>query len=253
MAGKVRIFWGCLLVCMSCFGAEEKAHMFTDQQDRTVFARIIRMDERRGLVELELENKRRIKVKPSIFCEKDQVYIKSWIWINTFTSNSGLVFTGKKKTVGSGTKNGGRGVVQELEEVAYNCELKNKSALPYENIKVEYCVFWAQETIDEEGGEVCLKQSYSGRHEIERIGPLAALKFQTDPVTLVQQRLKADYYYESGTPDRQSAKIKGVWVKVFMTTPDGKTTIRDFCEPGDVIKRQKWTAPDDVSKKKKKK
>jgi hypothetical protein len=81
---------GVILISASCFAAKDEFRVFTTQDDRVVSARIINVDRQRGVVELELENKRRKKVKPSVFTEADQAYIHDWNLCKTFMSSSGL-------------------------------------------------------------------------------------------------------------------------------------------------------------------
>jgi hypothetical protein len=251
-----------LVLCSSvCNGVESEYHIFTDLQDRVVTAKIIKLDEQRNLVELERENKRRVKVKPSVFIEADQAYIRACTICSTFMSSSGLRFSGEKEVIEDWSESPAAGVNREFEKNVYNCELKNGSAVAFENIKIEYCVYWVQE-YQQNGEEQRLEQDYSGRYEIPRIEPRSTAKFQTTPVTLVCQSLQGGYYYKEGGSDRQNSKMKGVWVKVSMTPADGKTVFREFGEPASVMKHQVWkapakqeikTAPSGSKKKKKKK
>jgi hypothetical protein len=232
-----------LLLCSGiCNGAESEYHIFTDLQDRVVTAKIIKMDEQRNLVELELENKRHVKVKPSVFIEADQVYIRDWKICSRFMSSSGLRFSGEKEVIEDWSDSPGRGVNREFEKNIYNCELKNGSAVAFENIKIEYCVYWVQES-QKKGEEQRLEKDYSGQLKIPRIEPRSSAKFETTPVTLVCQFLQGGFYWPEGGSDRQNSKMKGVWVKVSMTPANGKTVFREFGEPASVMKHQVWKAP----------
>ena len=230
-------------------------HIFTDGQGRKVTAKIIHVDSRRDVVELELENKRRKKVNPSVFIEADQIYIRDWVICNTFISSSGLRFSAEKEVVEDWSETPATGIIQEFEKNIYNCELKNGSAVAFKNIKVEYCVYWVQE-IQQGGEEECLELDFSGQYDIPGIEPRATARFQTTPVILIDQSLQGGFYYAEGGSDKQDSKMKGVWVKVSMTTAAGKIVTHDFCEPSDVMKRQVWKAPKiskpQESKKKKK-
>jgi hypothetical protein len=226
--------------------AKDGLHIFTDRQDRVVSARIVNLDERRGLVELELENKRRTKVKPSIFIEKDQAYIRDWGIGQAFMASSGLRFSGEKEVIEDWSDSPGTGINQEFEKTVYNCELKNGSSVSFENVDVEYCVFWVQE-VPEASGERRLEKDYSGRYAIPRMEPRSTTDFATDPVTLVYQHLAGGYYYSNGATGKQSSKMKGVWLRVSMTTKSGETYTREFCEPTGVMKHQVWKAPPEIS------
>jgi hypothetical protein len=151
-----------LVLCSSvCIGEEREYYIFTDLQDRVVTAKIVKLDEQRNLVELELENKRHVKVKPSVFIEADQAYIRDWAICSRFMSSSGLRFFGEKEVVEDWSDSPGTGINREFEKNVYNCELKNGSAVAFEDIKVEYCVYWVQET-QQSGDEQRLEKTIQG-------------------------------------------------------------------------------------------
>ncbi|VGO11547.1 hypothetical protein PDESU_00092 [Pontiella desulfatans] len=237
--------WSLLLgvvFCGSIAQGTSKLHIFTSQQGQVVSARIIQVDSQRGLVELELENKQRKKVKPTVFIESDQAYIRDWAIGQAFMASSGFRFKGEKKVIEDWSESGGIGVNREFEKVVYICDLKNGSAYTFENIEVEYCVYWEQE-YPEASGERKERLDYSGRNSINSVAPRTAVAVQTDPVTLVYQYLAGGYYYSNGATGKQSSKMKGVWLKAKLTTESGETFVRDFCEPASVMKQQVWKAP----------
>ncbi len=227
---------GFFILC--CAQANDDVHIFTDQQDRVVAARIIKMDARRGLVELERKDKRRIKVNPSIFIEADQAYIRDWCLGQAFMATSSLRFSGKKRVVDEWEKQS-KGVIRDFKKVAYDCTLKNGSNHSFENITVKYCIYWVQEMITQ-GGEERIDKTYAGQYRIPKIAPREVVEKVTDPVTLMYQHIKGGYYYAGGAPDKQSSKMKGVWLKVSFTTESGETFTRDFCEPTSFMKQKVW-------------
>ena len=227
-----------VFLILYCAQANDDLHIFTDHQDRVVAARILKMDSRRGLVELERENKRRIKVKPSIFIEADQAYIHDWCLGQAFMTAFGLKFSGKKSVVDEWEERSGA-IKRDFKKVSYDCEFKNGSSYIFENLEVKYCVYWVQEMITR-GGEDRLDKTYAGQYEISKMKSHEKVSFLTDPITLMYQHLQGSYYYSGGAPDKQSSKMKGVWLKVSITTESGDTFTRDFCEPADIMKYQVW-------------
>jgi hypothetical protein len=224
-------------------GTQDGFHIFTDLQDRVVTAKIINVDDQRGLVELEMENKRRVKVGPSVFIEKDQDYIRNWRLCESFLSSSGLRFEGEKKVVEDWSENSG-GINREFEKVVYNCTFRNGSSTEFTDLAVDYCVYWEQEVGGKGGGEERMEKDFSGSFQIGRLAPREAVNLATEPVVLLYQHLAGGYYYLGGQTDKQSSKMKGVWLKVSMKSKSGETVTRDFCEPSDVMKRQTWKAPE---------
>jgi hypothetical protein len=239
------LLWG-----YCAFGGE--FHLFTDLKGRSVGAKIIKVDPQRGLVELELENKRRSKVKPSVFIKEDQDYIRDWALGNAFMSSSGLRFKAEKEVVEDWYESGGVGVNRDFEKVVYNCELKNGSLHTYENLEMDYCVYWVQE-VAENNGERRDEKYKSGTIDLRSLQPRQTNDVQTEPVVLLYQHLAGGYYYVDGAPGKQSSKMKGVWVRIKLTTKSGTEYVREFCEPASVMKQQVWHEPKKETNSKKKK
>ncbi len=233
------VCWG---AAASCMGAWDGFHAFTDTQGRAVSAKIVNFDAQRGWVELELENKQRKKVDPAVFSADDQAYIKDWSKAKSLLSTSGLRFAAEKKVVEDWSENT-TGINREFEKVVYDCVFKNGSADILTDLTVDYCVYWMQEEGDRGGGEVALEKDFSGSFTIDRLEPRGTATCATEPVVLLYQHLAGGYYYSGGQTDKQSSKMKGVWLKVSMQGPGGETVVRDFCEPADVMKRLAWKAP----------
>jgi hypothetical protein len=231
-----------LLVSAGYARADGGFHIFTDLQGRSIAAKVFHVDTQRNLVELVLENGRHTKVAPTVFTEADQAYIRDCAIGEAFMASSGLRFSGEKVVIEDWSESGGTGINREFEKVVYKCNFKNGSTVAFDNVEVEYCVFWEQE-YPEASGERREELDYSGRHQIDRLDPRAEVEFQTTPVTLVYQYLQGGYYYSNGATGKQSSKMKGVWLKAYLTTASGETYIREFCEPSTVMKYQVWKAP----------
>jgi hypothetical protein len=221
--------------------ADGQYHIFTDQQDRVVAAKIIKVDALRGLVELELENKRRTKVKPSIFCEKDQAYIRDWQSVKSFNSSSTFKAEMKKKVVESWTEKGT--AQRDFERVVYEIELTNRGGEPLDNLDVAYNVFYEQEHL-KSSGQYTEKNCTKGLIHHARLEARASHSLKTDPLVVYDQHLSGGYDgYVGGLPERQEGDIKGIWVRVSLTTPSGLTAIREFLSPKSLINHQSWEAP----------
>ena len=60
------------------FGGEEYRD-FTDQQGRTIKAKLVSFDSKSGKVTIERDNQREATVPQSIFSNEDQNYINRWV------------------------------------------------------------------------------------------------------------------------------------------------------------------------------
>ena len=71
-------------------------HSFTDLEGRKLEAKILSFDNRSGKIELERQDGKTFKVKPSLFSESDQDYILKWITANQVLSEENLRISFRK-------------------------------------------------------------------------------------------------------------------------------------------------------------
>ncbi len=222
--------------------ASGEFHIFTDGQDRVVTAKIINVDSRRDVVELELENKRRTKVKPSIFIEADQIYICDWESLKRFNSSSMFKVEISKKVIESWTKKGT--AQQDFDRVEYGITLINRGAAPLNNLDVAYNVFYEQEQL-KSSGQYTEKNCVKGRIHHAQLNARTSHTLKAESVVVFDQHLSGGYDgYVGGLPERQEGDIKGIWVKVSMTTPSGASATREFLSPANLKNHQRWKNPD---------
>jgi len=219
----------------------EGFHVFTDKQGRTVSARIIGLNEAKGLVELELPNNERKKVEPSIFSQVDQDYILDWQAINAFEKGSAFKVELNKKVVKNWSEKSS--VQRDFEQVVFEMTLINRGAAALKNLEITYNVFSEQEELTP-AGEHTEDKCQTGRIAVDLLKPRERMVFSTQPVEVYDQHLSAGYDgYVGGLPDRQSGEIKGIWMRVSMTTKSGAIVSRDFVSPDTVKTLKQWQEP----------
>jgi hypothetical protein len=231
-----------LVVTAANSGATDGFRIFTDRQGRAVSAKIINVDAQRGLVELQLENKRRKKIKPSIFCEKDQTYIRDWQSLRMFNSSSSFKVELKKKVVESWTEKGS--VQRDFERVMYEMVLMNRGAEPLENLEVAYNIFYEQEQLAT-SGQYTDKHCTKGRIQREQVAPRSSNTLNSESVVVFDQHLSGGYDgYVGGLPERQEGDIKGIWLRVTLTMPSGASAMREFLSPKSLKSHHSWQEPE---------
>lgn len=241
MQGKMSGIVMGLLLAGICFGGEDGVHVFTDTQNRAVSAKIINVDDLRDLVELEVGGGRRVKVKPSVFSEKDQAYIRDWNTVQTFLSSSGFKLELKKKVIETWSEKGD--VQRDFEKVLFEIVMTNRGKALLENLQVAYNVFYEQEQLNS-GGQYTEKECCMDWISHPGIEPWASATLSTQPVVVFDQHISAGYDgYVGGFPDRQEGDIKGVWVRVFLSTPSGLSAVREFKSPENLNNHCVWKEP----------
>ncbi len=239
MAGLV---WG---MCWSCFSAEDY-RIFTDKEDRAVEAKVVHFDARSGKVTLESRKHRKSTVSISIFSEEDQVYIKEWLSVRNFLSSSKLrISVVKKKEKATDSKSQTR---RPKPPCHYEIRLLPSSGTTFDAIQIEYCIYVnkdrskGDDTLSVISEQIDNIQLVAQKMRIERT---KAVKLFRD----YEAKIETNYSIYSGTTTSTSYNkiseddLKGVCVRVYLTTPSGKILMREICEPSSIAKRYEWKGP----------
>jgi len=246
---RVIIIFCLLLTLVSVCRAADGYRIFTDQQGRAIEARIIKFDPRTNQVEIERTDRRRVKVKPEIFSEKDQTYIRDWQLIKGFMSTSWFKITADKKVAEDWKDRvGSQGAVQRnYEKIVYSVNLQNGSSVALDNMRFEYRIFYEQEQLAP-GGQVTEKHCVGGEEKLDNIGARSKADFVTKPIVIFDQSLTGGYdEYRSGAPTRQEGKLKGFWLKAYMKTESGEVAEREYCSPASLKDHYQWVAAESLS------
>ena len=192
-------FRGIVLVCIFILpGALVQAEMraFELPDGRTIEAEIVSSNSKLGQITLKRVDGRTVSVKPGIFVEKDQQYIREWTSSNAFLSESILrikcddevVKKWKEEETRDITYTGGSiekdftHNVIKYENSAYTFLFKNNSDAPIQNLMLEYCIYYEQSTmVWEEKPNIELK-TFHGKMDIPVVASGGEVSVQTKPV-----------------------------------------------------------------------
>jgi len=237
------LVWG---MCWSCFSAEDY-RIFTDNEDRTVEAKIVKFDARSGKVTLESRKRRKVTVMATIFSEEDQDYIKEWISVRDFLSNSKLRISIVKK---QGKRGNTKNLIQRTKPPChYEIQLMPSLKTSFGRMRIEYCMYIDHD--NKKGKDVLSVETGSFNHFFVVAGKRHSEK--TKEVQLFRYYTKqtdfggADGY--GGTVTSYSYNktaeddLKGIWVRVYLTTPSGRVLMREVCEPASIAKKYEWENP----------
>ncbi|VGO21099.1 hypothetical protein [Pontiella sulfatireligans] len=232
-------------VCASAF-PDEDYRTFTGTDGRGIKAKIVKCDLRSGKVTVERENRRKITVPVDVFSFADQAYIKDWLALQNFLSNSKLrVSVDKRK--------GKAGETSETKRAKppcfYEIQLDNKSGAVFDGIWVEYCMYMNTEgfkgapdklTVEAEKSDV-FKLPVQGKH-LEMTKEVKLFRYYT---------AQTDHSFDSsGYPDSSTSynktfedNMEGIRVRIYLKTPTGNTFMREICDPASVEDKYAWKAP----------
>lgn len=207
-------------MCFSCFSSEEY-RSFTDNEGRTIKAKIIQYDPRTRKVTIERDNRRRFTVSSSAFSESDQVYVEGWFLAQGFLSTYSV--TEKKRKKPSSERNR-----------SYEIKMRSNSKDSLERMWIEYCIYINRDFFD---GSPELRVK-GGRIDPIRLVPQKVLRVETEPVTLEIEGEIIEGYYDSYSNTYSDFfktvsqdYLKGIRVRVYLKTLGGNVFMREVCSP----------------------
>lgn len=209
----------------------------TDTKGRTIEAKLIRFDSRNKTVILERKGRRGATTVPiSVFTQKDQKKIISWSQGQTFLSDSSFAIDVKriKKKSGENASEYG-GMATKSYNHHFNIVLKNKSTTNFENIEVEYVIFYTQEVHFNNRTEMKAEDGTLYEKVSAHVPARSTKELET-------KTIKLQTYRESGFdltwPDLDG-DMHGIIIKLSTKNETGKTITRQIVYPDNLKKR--WT------------
>jgi len=244
----------CLVCCV--IRADEPYRDFHDTQDRTVTAKIIKCDMKKGQVMVEMKDgKRRVTVPLAGFSDKDQTYIKQWYALNESLSESRIKIETKELTLEKRTEEDNSdaadsrsgsyiGNVQEsikYEEIAYEIVLQNRGSAPLKDLRIEYKIYYEQSKTTT-GSPKFVQQIEYATIKIPELVNNKKVSFQTKPVEIYEEETILDpgMYYDM-PPTGAEGEVHGMRARLYITLPSGQEAMREFCEPSSLSEdRYPW-------------
>ena len=118
------------------------------------------------------------------------------------------------------------------EKWGYSVTIENKTFKPLEGIEVQYRQFKLDDT---RKGPGKLK-GVAGSKKIEKLGNGEKFKFDTEPVSLEKEELKAGWTAGDGSSGKVKDVLSGIWLRV---VKDGET-VYETQIPSDLKNKAKW-------------
>lgn len=239
------------------YGQAGEFRDFTSSDGRTVRAQIVDYNGATGTVEVELENGKRTRVKPTVFSAEDQAYIQDWIKGQSIMSDSLLKvscsekLTEKWKDEEDGQVHYGGGEyetetvsVTKFERYTYELKLENRNAFPLENLTIKYRICYEQSEHNRDRKAIPAKKYKTGSLKIDRIEAKSKQVVTTDSVVLSCKQFTGDLIYSRGDPEKTDGRIDGIWLKIIMRLSSGETVEREVVDPKNIAKIYQWDGRD---------
>ena len=239
MQKSIIFIWMSLLVCAAWAGDEYRD--FTNTKGQTVRGRIVSFDARKDIVQIEPERGKKARIPLSALIEKDQEYVRSWQVGRNFMDDRRLKISAKRRREDNEGMTRKYGIVtRDVENMSYEILLENASELMFENVEMQYCIYYEQEE-SAEGGNETRRGVYCGKTDIETLTSGSKQALKTEVVLIYKAELDSGYYYTAGSDSSQDGEVHGIWLRLTMELPGGEKVVRDFSMPDSIPNGHKWT------------
>lgn len=251
---------GCMVLLVGA--AQAEMHAFSLPDGRALEAEIMGYNAKVGLVELKRQDGKRVKVKPSVFVEDDQKYIKEWAASNAFLSermlkvecDDQIVKKWKEEetqdvryTDGSIEKNYIHNVIK-YENVAYDFTFNNTTAIPIRDLVLEYCIYYEQSTMVWEDKPEAEQKTFCGHMDVPELREEAVVKLSTKPVMIYEDDINP--VPQLNGDQRRPGKGKIIGVRARLKMKKGEA-FREISKPSTLSKEKyPWATKSSSNKRK---
>lgn len=286
-----------LLTAACGIGVAAEAREFTARDGRSLEAEIVSCDGDRGRVTVRRADGHTIVVKIGAFSPEDQAYIRQWVPVSNFMSDREFPLTVSRieektwrrehesTSGGMGGQSGGQGgggqggggqsggpgsessaavvATDKYERYRYDIKLTNRGPMPLQELDVEYCIYYDQESAVADGSGSQTTQRNSGRQSgpqfgsrqqsfytavpevkvttgkkhISEIAPNGRFVLPSERVTILNRNASSS---AEGELIDLEGRLKGVWVKISMQAPDGTVRTREITLPRSIRQQVEW-------------
>lgn len=249
-----------LILGGSAFG---DMHAFELPDGRTIEAEIVSSTLKRGHITLKRADGKTVSVKPEIFIEKDQEYIREWTSLNAFLSERILKIKCDDEVVkkweeeekedltytsGTVEKDCIYNVIK-YENISYNITFKNSGKVPVSGIILEYCVYYEQSAMSKDVKPKVEKHTWCGRVDVPNILAGEEIVVTTEPVRIYEDLLNLIPRLEVEHRRPGKGRIKGIRVRMHLK--QNKDLIREFSAPASLsVEDYPWTTQTSPNKRK---
>jgi hypothetical protein len=118
------------------------------------------------------------------------------------------------------------------EKWGYTITIENKTFKPQQNLEVQYRQYKVDDVVR---GEPKFK-AIPGTTKIDTLANGAKFTFDTDPVEIEKQELKAGWYYSQGGKEKVKDSVAGYWLKIL----SAGEVVFEFQYPAELKGKMKW-------------
>jgi len=214
----------------------DEYHAFIDKSGRTIQAKIINVDSEGANVTLQREGSHRSATVPvTLFDDDTQAYIRSWIEASDFLNERILPveFNHKYEKIADQSQayTGGITTTSWSKSSVYyghhiEMIIQNKSKHPFNNVTLEYTLFYSQDHAGREGKKTERAGTLYYKQNID-IPPRSTKEIASEQIILHSY----SYVSRSYSPEDRDGELEGIIIHLSLLTETGETVTREIIYP----------------------
>jgi hypothetical protein len=234
---------GLIIAATSCVFGEtnpvenrspSKYHDFLLKDGRSFRGRIVAYDQHTDIVSIERSDKQLIKTSPSVFDIADRIRIQDWHKAACFLSEHLFRVSARRIKVKRDKISypgiWGPGRSENVRETYYEIAMSNGSALPFQDMWVEYHIHYT-----------CHKKQgiKYGDFLVPELNPKSKKNVRTAvgiPFR-ISNNVSNSYAYVDAVAD-------GICIRIIMPLSNGRNVLREYCLPDNLCKHRTWPEAD---------
>lgn len=198
----------CAFACVAC----AHARTFTSKQGDQIEADFVSLSG--NSVTLKGADGKSYAIPLDSFSQNDQDYVR-YQFLKGVSDKNPAISLKMRESKGKTSQSKEGAVMVTTWEAGYRVSLENNTALPLENLVVQYGVFkFAAEVGGSKrtSGEI---QSGWGVDKIDFLGPRKTFEFDTRKLPMREINLKGNVVWEGGGKRRNTDDLEGLWVRIY--------------------------------------
>lgn len=227
-------------------------HVFTLQDGRSIDTEIVEYNTSLGTVKLKRKDGHCISVKPTVFVDADQEYIKDWTAISAL-KNPNLLKIESDDSIEKWNKSEEQDVSYEdgsieketvsetkFKKYTYTLKINNKSTSNLKDLQFKYRIFYEQ---DERNAvtKTTIEKVLSGVIKPFSLRSKQIKSFETKPLTIWNKEYSGNITYNDRSLGKEKGAVRGIWIRLYAKGMDGEDVlVQEIFDPSSIEKKYKW-------------
>jgi len=230
-------FIACFCMRVNLSWAEDVQRVFMGADGRSISGTLIGYNPYEQIATIKRSDDEKFRVSLDVFSEADQQYIQKQGRVIDFMQSIKIIPI-LREFDATGRYDETRYKAAHVKSLGYAVSLANCSFTIFEEIEIEYCLFYRQRERRREHRMEFLHGVQYGRWELGPMIPGSRHVVETERVLIHDEKSKCTVFGDDG---RAKGGVEGIWLRLVSTRPSEAGLFREFLSPGHIDNYRNWT------------